>query len=233
MRIQLFLFTAFFVLGSILEAQQSSNIPSSFRDEYMQAERNFSKLSAEKGPLEAFLAFMTDDVILLSPNSPPAVGHNAIRKSLDDFPKTLSLTWEPREAEAASSGDIGYTTGPTRTRGTGMDGTPRDVQRAYFSVWRRQKDGSLKVIVDMGSPSPTPRDSVGRSVVRKPLQSDTAASGGFGYECGTCEVKTTSSNGSPSVEYRNYVYVWKKTAEGNTIVLVDQGNISVAVKKEK
>ena len=64
------------------------------------------------------------------------------------MPPTV-LTWEPTFGDVAQLGDLGYTTGPWELRPS----SPQDKPTAYghyVSVWRRQPDGSWKVVIDLG-----------------------------------------------------------------------------------
>jgi ketosteroid isomerase-like protein len=68
-------------------------------------------------------------------------------------PKALLLEWEPDVAYVSSSGELGYTTGPSvRT-----DNSAKDSLKSYgqfFSIWKKQKDGTWKVAVDIGTETP-------------------------------------------------------------------------------
>ncbi len=57
-----------------------------------------------------------------------------------------TLAWYPVLADAAQSGDLGYTTGPW----TSFQNDKPQTTGEYVSVWRKQPDGKLKVVVDMG-----------------------------------------------------------------------------------
>ena len=56
------------------------------------------------------------------------------------------LFWEPRLGDIAASGDLGYLTGPTESRAPSRPTRHGN----YFSVWKKQADGSFKVILDVG-----------------------------------------------------------------------------------
>ena len=76
--------------------------------------------------------------------------------SLDD--PAVSLTWEPERADIAASGELGWTTGSFVSVAPGPDGTPARTEGRYVSIWRRQDDGSWKVVMDLGNPiAPPPR----------------------------------------------------------------------------
>ena len=53
----------------------------------------------------------------------------------------------------SASGELGYLTGPVRNiRASREGGRPRHSN--YASIWKRQRDGSFKVVMDVGIPTP-------------------------------------------------------------------------------
>jgi ketosteroid isomerase-like protein len=59
-------------------------------------------------------------------------------------------------ADISASGDLGYTYGTFEFRSINKDGKPVIAHGKYTSIWKRQKDGSWKVVLDMGNSSPEP-----------------------------------------------------------------------------
>jgi ketosteroid isomerase-like protein len=119
------------------------------------AERDFSRLSEERGIREAFLTWLAPGAIVFRPA--PVEGRPVYERM--DPANPAVLTWEPEFAEVAASGELGYTTGPyaySPDRRT----EPADFGH-YVSVWQRQPDGSWKVLLDIGVSYPpsarTPR----------------------------------------------------------------------------
>jgi ketosteroid isomerase-like protein len=51
-------------------------------------------------------------------------------------------------------GDVGYTTGRSVLRERDRDGKIVERHSEYLTVWRRQRDGSWKVVFDTGSTLP-------------------------------------------------------------------------------
>ncbi len=70
-----------------------------------------------------------------------------------------TLTWTPIKAEMASSGDLGYTYGHYIYTAKNKAGKLTTSYGKYTSIWKKQKDGQWKVVVDMGNSSPDPKDS--------------------------------------------------------------------------
>src|SRR6185312_6700781 len=65
------------------------------------------------------------------------------------------LDWHPAIAAVARAGDLGFTTGPYTITGR-APAVREPAQGMFFSVWRRQPEGSWKVIVDGGVPTRAP-----------------------------------------------------------------------------
>ncbi|PYX88395.1 MAG: nuclear transport factor 2 family protein, partial [Acidobacteria bacterium] len=58
------------------------------------------------------------------------------------------------KAEMAASGDLGYTYGTFEFRAKDKDGHPIVRYGKYATVWKKQKDGTWKVAMDMGNSAP-------------------------------------------------------------------------------
>ncbi len=114
-----------------------------------QADIAWSAAQAADG-LDGTMSVYLDDAIMLPPNSPMAIGKEAIRESsaaLGIGSPGSSVTWQPMKIEVARSGDIGYAIG---TFEGVVDDAP--VKGKYVEIWKKQADGSWKVAADMFSP---------------------------------------------------------------------------------
>jgi len=119
----------------------------------MEADRAFAAAVAGGGT-EAWVSWFASDGAQIRPGAGEVRGHDAIREAmagLDD--PNYSLRWEPLRADVAASGDLGWTTGSYISEGVGADGQPKRTQGRYVSIWRRQADGSWKVVMDLGNPT--------------------------------------------------------------------------------
>ena len=120
-------------------------------NDMVRTEQRFAARALMAGWKAAFLEYFTDDAVGFD-------GERTIRAK-DDFraqpdpPKDLQLIWEPRYGDISASGDLGYLTGPVRSINPARDnGQPR--HSIYASIWKRQPDGTFKVVMDMGVPTP-------------------------------------------------------------------------------
>lgn len=107
--------------------------------EVIAAERAFAADGLELGIKAAFLKHSAPEAIILAPD--PTNAQAFYGKRPDG--KGVKLQWWPEYAGIAASGDLGFTTGPfvvADDKGYGH----------YFTVWKRQADGSWKWIFDGG-----------------------------------------------------------------------------------
>lgn len=111
------------------------------------AERAFAADGLTMGIKGSFLKHMADDAIVFQPELRNA--REAVSAQPDGGPK---LEWWPVWAGIAASGDLGFTTGPYA-----VDGNRGG---HYFTVWKKQADGSWKWLYD-GGPRSSSRDAPG------------------------------------------------------------------------
>lgn len=112
------------------------------------AERAFSRRATEVGVRDAFIEFFADDSVSFQPDPGPA--RERLKQQPPPPPGRPAFTWEPRTGDVAASGDLGWLTGPVKF--PQADGSVR--HGCYFSVWKKQADGSFRVILDIGVQPP-------------------------------------------------------------------------------
>ena len=117
-----------------------------------ETERAFARRARETTVRQAFIDFFADEAIGFGPDPEPA--REALRKRNTPQPPGFELHWEPRLGDVATSGDLGYLTGPAEYVNPGKPNT----YTCYFSVWKRQPGGEFRVILDVGigTPAKTP-----------------------------------------------------------------------------
>lgn len=113
------------------------------------AERAFSRRATEAGTREAFIEFFADESVSFQGGPGPA--RERLRQQPPPPPGRPAFTWEPRTGDIAASGDLGWLTGPVKF--PQPDGSVRP--GCYFSVWKKQPDGSFRVILDIGVQPPS------------------------------------------------------------------------------
>ena len=142
------------VVGAVAAHPFASASEKGSADTLRQMEAEFMNAAAERGS-QGYMSYYAEDAVEL-PNGGNAIqGEAEIAKGmgfLDD--KNNRLTWTPQGADIAASGDLGYTYGTYEFRSVGKDGKPAIDRGKYTSIWKKQKDGSWKVVLDMGNASP-------------------------------------------------------------------------------
>ncbi len=113
------------------------------------SERAFARAAAELGTLDAFRAYLAEDAVLFRPR---VVNAQEWLRAAPDRPGLLS--WEPVVADVSAAGDLGYTTGPWEYR----EDPDADISAHgnYFTVWKKQADGTWRAVIDHGISNPPP-----------------------------------------------------------------------------
>ena len=118
--------------------------------ELFDSERAFVKLAAEKGFRDSFYTYFADDGVAFNPHP------FRVRTSLANQPPSpgpMGAVWAPVYGDISAAGDLGWDTGPLVFEG--KNGAA-DRHGMFFSIWKRQADGTFKVVLDIGSDTPSP-----------------------------------------------------------------------------
>ena len=142
----------FFAATSVATKQKSAK----GSDLLFQLEANFAADVAKHGH-DAFLTYFAEDGVEIVDGGGFDT-KDAMRKQ-PPWPEGTSLTWTPVKAEMSASGDLGYTYGNYVYTAKDKDGKVVANYGKYTSIWKKQKDGQWKVVVDMGNSSPDPRSA--------------------------------------------------------------------------
>ena len=118
--------------------------------EMVETERAFAAKALVVWWQQAFLEYFADEAVGFQEGA-AGLAKDQISKAPDP-PKDSALLWEPRYGDISSSGEMGYLTGPSTSRAPGRP----ERHQTYASVWKRQRNGSFKVILDVGVPTPKP-----------------------------------------------------------------------------
>lgn len=172
------LLIALMSLGACVSAPRlEAPAPNSSVDPVVAAERAFAADAAQRGWAAAFRSYAAADATTLSPD--PVDAHEQLAQIEGDGETTLD--WRPAYAGISRGGDFGFTTGPFLFRG--RDG----IAGHYFTVWRRQQDGSWKWIFDAGTSvrDPGPAVAPDASIPTLPV----AASGARSQEAAVEEIR--------------------------------------------
>ncbi len=122
-------------------------------DTLRQLEGEFMKAAAERGSA-GYMSYYADDAVEVPNGGPIIQGKINIAKTMGFLDqKDNHLTWTPVGADISASGDLGYTYGTYEFRSKDKDGKAVIDHGKYTSIWKKQKDGNWKVVLDMGNGS--------------------------------------------------------------------------------
>jgi ketosteroid isomerase-like protein len=109
--------------------------------------------TAQAHNVDTWVAYYTDDAVVLPPNDKMATTKDAIHKTIGDVLAlpALSVSWTATKVEAAKSGELAYAYGTYHLSYKGPKGKPVSDQGKYSEVWKKQSDGGWKCAVDMWS----------------------------------------------------------------------------------
>lgn len=124
-------------------AQAATN--EELQEQVRQAELGFARSMAQRDH-KAFSSFLASDAVFMA-GAKPTRGAEAVAadwKKFFDGPQA-PFSWEPQTVVVLESGSLALSTGPVRDPSGKRVGT-------FNSVWRKEKDGSWKVVLDNGCP---------------------------------------------------------------------------------
>ncbi len=161
----------------------------------IEAERAFAARASQIGWIPAFCEYSASDAFLIGRAGLQAA-HPRMCALPDDGER--NLYWAPAYAGLARSGDLGFTTGPASFDAAH---TP-SIQ--YFTVWRRQADGTWKWIFDGGVgpvASPGPYLASGLETPALPVAPAGVGSAGIAM----AQVNTIEASANTPIELRAYL----------------------------
>jgi ketosteroid isomerase-like protein len=137
------------LITSTLVAQEPDSASALFG--MREAERNFAKSSCMIGRNAAFAEYFAEKSVIFTNKWIT----NGKQFSAQSKPSPVVLKWEPEYMDISGSRDFGISTGPWEAQEYRPNTQP--LARGYFlTVWKKQKDGTWKVILDGGSDTPAP-----------------------------------------------------------------------------
>src|SRR5436190_16705521 len=147
---------ALLLLASTIAFGGSKKSQEQERQAIEKAEADFEKARADRG-LEGWLSFFADDTADFVRGAPFTFTKEEMRQHLQkSFDPADQLTWQPVKIDVAASGDLAYSLGTWQLKGKNPEGKDVTQTGKYITVWKKQKDGSWKVVADTGTVDPPP-----------------------------------------------------------------------------
>jgi ketosteroid isomerase-like protein len=123
-------------------------------------ESAFAAAVADKGMRDAFLEYSANEAVMFVPGVVRVKEHYGASQRRPGL-----LTWQPTYAEIASSGDLGWTTGPWEWRQNPSNSAPQATGH-YITIWKRQPDSTWKFVLDIGVANNAPVSEPSAPVLR-------------------------------------------------------------------
>ena len=128
------------------------------KENLLQTDIAFARTSLETNAAEAFKKYLAPDCMMFPDGGDPVQGADKIYQRMKKGAENYVLSWIPRRAEVAASGDMGWTWGTYTLTSVEAKGQPVKSYGKYVNVWQKQADNTWKVMVDIGNESPSPGD---------------------------------------------------------------------------
>jgi len=144
----------FLVLAALLVFAASGCAPKvdveAERAALLQVDADWAKAAVAKD-LERWLSFFADDAVMLPPNAPIMTGKDAIGKLWSEMFATpgFTLSLQPTKTEVSRAGDLAYILGTYKVTMNDPEGNPVTDRGKYVTVWKKQPDGTWKVVADI------------------------------------------------------------------------------------
>lgn len=148
-----------FISAQNTSTKKTKSPISSANQKLLDTDKDFCKMSLKYGMKVAFTTYAHNEVIKLEQEANPVFGLEALKAHLkDDKDNPAKLFWTPVKAEISKSNDLGYTFGnwqlPDKTK-AGKDTT---FYGNYVTIWKKQKNGNWKYVLDTGTNTPKPKE---------------------------------------------------------------------------
>ncbi|HEX6852917.1 MAG TPA: DUF6265 family protein [Candidatus Polarisedimenticolaceae bacterium] len=132
------------VAAGVNNADSADTPNADLKEQVRKTEVAFAKTMADRDHA-AFTSFLADETVFFGRSV--LRGKDAVAAAWKRFYEgpAAPFSWAPSDVEVLDSGTLGYTSGPVLDPAGNRVGT-------FNSVWRRQPDGSWKIVFDKGCP---------------------------------------------------------------------------------
>jgi ketosteroid isomerase-like protein len=134
-------------LSDLAGSRDEEELYQSGVQEILAADRNLAKSARNEGVSSAVTTNSAGDTKIFLSRQPPIVGRSAIAQQYAQWDAKTLLQWEPKGADIAARGDMGYSWGVwTISR----EGKP-EATGNYVNVWRRDGEGDWRLAANIGN----------------------------------------------------------------------------------
>ena len=107
--------------------------------------------AAEAKDLDRTVSYYSTDAIVMPPNAPSATTKEAIRSAWNEMLTSpgAAISWKATKVEVAKGGDLAYVSDIYEETMIDASGKPVKDRGKYVEVFKKQADGTWKVIIDI------------------------------------------------------------------------------------
>jgi ketosteroid isomerase-like protein len=122
------------------------------KKEIAETDMAMSNMATKDGFHKAILFYADKSIVKFREGQYPVVDKKSYAEIASKQNDIKTVSWKPIDVEVAKSGDLGYSWGDWKDseKDTILYGN-------YFTVWKRQADGTWKVALDCGGNTPKPK----------------------------------------------------------------------------
>jgi ketosteroid isomerase-like protein len=119
------------------------------KNEILQTEKAFEKMTSEKGIAEAFYYFADENAVIKRENDTLIKGKENIKIYYSKKnSKNATVNWTPDFIDVSDGGDLGYTYGKYIWKIKDEKGNTVEHKGIFHTVWKKQHDNSWKYVWD-------------------------------------------------------------------------------------
>jgi ketosteroid isomerase-like protein len=139
-----------FILFGLAGKAQAGDTQTADEKKIRELEAAFSAAAGTKD-IDKVLSYYGEYAVMFVPNAPSATTKVTIRNAWKEMltPPGASTSWKATKVEVAKSGDLAYTSGPYQDTRNDANGKPIKDFGNYLTVWKKQADGTWKVVADI------------------------------------------------------------------------------------
>jgi ketosteroid isomerase-like protein len=133
----------------ICTACNNSKSKEEFKNEIFQTEKDFERMTFEKGVAEAFYYFADEKAVIKRENDTLILGKESIKNYYEKKNnKNAKVNWTPDFISVSDCGNLGYTYGKYVWKIKDNNGNIVEYKGIFHTVWKRQDDKSWKYVWD-------------------------------------------------------------------------------------
>ena len=135
-------------------APQAPVVDVAAETEALRAETLGYNIAVEALDAAGMAAYYADDSRSMPPNEATLVGPADMQAFLEELStiEGFAVTIDPPEVVVGAGGDVGYTVGNLQITAPGPDGEFTTTNERDVHIWRKQADGTWKLVIDIWNP---------------------------------------------------------------------------------